>query len=246
MNSLKILIIEDEIITATDLKETLEKYNHKTIAIAKNYAEAISAIDKQIPDLMIIDIRLRNSSFDGIETAQEIIREYHIPFVFLTAHSEAQTFERAKVLNPSAYLLKPFRHRELVFQIELAYNHYIANKKVDNNPIKADNIFLPLEKGHQKIVKDDVLCLKAEGAYVNVYVKNQKSPYLFSMNLGYLAQYFATENFYRLSRSLLINLNHLERLERDQLYLYKQENPIQIPEGSRADLMKKLAIIRTP
>ncbi|WP_435354126.1 response regulator [Emticicia sp. SJ17W-69] len=246
MNSLKILIIEDEIITATDLKETLEKYNHKIIAIAKNYAEAILAIDKLIPDLMIIDIRLRNSSFDGIETAQEIIKEYHIPFVFLTAHSEAQTFERAKALNPSAYLLKPFRHRELAFQIELAYNHYMANKKLDNNPIKADNIFLPLEKGHQKIVKEDVLFLKAEGAYVNVYVKNQKSPFLFSMNLGYLTQYFTTPNFYQISRSYLINLDYLNRFDTENIYLNEYEGKIPLPQNRRSELVKKLAVIKTP
>lgn len=246
MNTLKILIIEDEIITATDLKETLEKYGHQIIAIAKTHAEATQAIEKQLPDLMLIDISLRYSAADGVEIAREISSEYAIPFVFLTAHSEAQTFERAKAVNPAAYLLKPFRHRELAFQIELAYSHYQANKKVENNPIKAENIYLPIEKGHQKINKNDVLFLKAEGAYVNVFVKNQKTPYLFSMNIGYLLQYFTTPNFYQISRSYLINLDYLTRFDSDNIYMNHYESKIPLPQNRRADLVKKLAIIKTP
>lgn len=246
MNTLKILIIEDEIITATDLKETLEKYGHQILAIAKNHAEAMQAIEKQLPDLILLDINLRYSAADGIEIAREISNEYHIPFVFLTALSETQTFERAKAINPAAYLLKPFRHRELAFQIELAYNHYISNRKLENNPIKADNIYLPLEKGHQKINKNDVLFLKAEGAYVNVFVKNQKNPYLFSMNFGYLVQYFTTSNFYQISRSYLINIDYLTRFDSDNIYMNHYEGKIPLPQNRRADLVKKLAIIKTP
>ena len=77
----------------------------------------------------------------NIEIAREIAKNYVIPFVFLTANSEIQTFERAKLTNPAAYLLKPFRHRELVFQIELAYNHYWMNKNSESNPAKAESIF---------------------------------------------------------------------------------------------------------
>lgn len=246
MNSLKILIVEDEIITATDLKETLEKNKHKITAIAKNHGEAMLAIEKTLPDLLIIDIHLRNSAFDGIETAKEISRAYHIPFVFLTAYSETPTFERAKATNPAAYLIKPFRHHDLVFQIELAYHHYSINKKTENNPLKAENIFMPIGKGHQKIVKNDVLFLKAEGAYVNVYVKNENKPFLFSMNIGHLTQYFTTKNFYQISRSYLINLEYLSKIDTDGLYLNHHESKIPFAQNRKAELMHRLAIIRTP
>lgn len=246
MDSLKILIVEDEVITAADIQETLEKAGHKIIAIARNFDEAIASLQKQLPDLSIIDITLKGSSFDGIHTAKELLRLHTMPIIYLTANSESQTFQRAKDTLPAAYLLKPFRHAELALQVELAYYHYKVNLKPAADPSTAKDVFLPFDKGLIKIVKNDVLYLKADGSYVRLFLANDNTSYLFSMNLGYLAQYFSTENFYRLSRSLLINLNHLERLERDQLYLHKQENPIQIPEGSRADLLKRLAIIRTP
>ncbi|RYU95535.1 LytR/AlgR family response regulator transcription factor [Emticicia agri] len=246
MTLLKILIIEDEIITATDLKEILRQNGHIVTAIAKNYSETLIALNKELPDLVLIDIQLRNSSLDGIEIAKILTSVYMIPFVFLTSHSETQMFERAKTTNPAAYLLKPIRHQEVVFQIELAYNHYIANKKVENNPVKSENVFLPLERGHQKIVKSDVLFIKAEGAYVNVYVKNQIAPFLFSMNIGYLAQYFLTSNFYQISRSYIVNLDYLIRYDAENIYVSGYNGKIPLPQNRKAEFLKKLAVIKTP
>lgn len=246
MSVLKILIVEDEVMTGVDIKETLEKAGHIITAIARNSDEAISSLNKQLPDIAIVDIMLRASTYDGIQTATELMKLHPMPIIYLTANSEGQTFQRAKDTFPAAYLLKPFRHNELALQIELAYHNYKANISISPNPVMAEAIFLPFDKGLKKLIKQEVLYLKADGSYVKVYLKDEVNPYLFSMNLGHLAQYFSTPNFYRLSRSLLINLNCIERIERDFLYMRNHESSIQIPEGNKADLMKKLAVIRTP
>ena len=246
MKILNILIIEDYIITATDLKETLEKHGHRVTAIAKNHGEAVRAIEREIPDLMLVDIILRNSAQDGIETAKEIVSNYSIPVIFLTANSESSTFERAKVVNPAAYLFKPFRNKELVFQIELAYSHFQLNKQEDDNPTWSESIFLPYKKGHQRIKKSDVLCLKADRAYVWIFVKEEKNPFMFSMNLGYLSQFFTSTNFYQISRSYIVNLNFLHRFDSENIYLNHFNLSIPLPQNRRTDLMKRLAIIRTP
>ncbi|WP_337042659.1 response regulator [Emticicia sp. 17c] len=246
MSVLKILIVEDEVITGIDIKETLEKAGHIITAIARNATEALASFKKEPPDIAIIDVMLKASTHDGIQLAAELIKLRNIPVIYLTANSETQTFQRAKNTQPSAYLLKPFRHNELALQVELAYHNYKASVPSNIDPVIAETIFLPFDKGLKKVIKQDVIYLKADGSYVKVFLLNEANPYLFSMNLGHLAQYFASPNFYRLSRSLLINLNHLERLEREQLYLYNHDAPIQIPESSRADLIKQLAVIRTP
>ncbi|RYU97471.1 response regulator [Emticicia agri] len=246
MSVLKILIVEDEVMTGVDIKETLEKAGHTITAIARNSDEAIVSLKKQLPDMAIVDIILKDSVYDGIQTASELLKLHAMPIIYLTANSESQTFQRAKDTSPAAYLLKPFRHHELALQIELAYHNYKANSTANSNPIVAEAIFLPFDKGLKKLIKQEVLYLKADGSYVKVYMISETNPYLFSMNLGHLAQYFSTPNFYRLSRSLLINLNCIERIERDYLYMRNQESPIQIPEGNKTDLMKKLAVIRTP
>lgn len=246
MKKLNILIIEDYIITATDLKETLERHGHRVTAIAKNHGEAIKVIEKEIPDLMLVDIILRNSAQDGIETAKDIVSNYAVPVIFLTANSEIQTFERAKVLKPAAYLFKPFRNKELVYQIELAYEHYQSNREAEDNPSWSESIFLPHKKGHQRIRKADVLCIKAERAYVWVYVKDEKNPFMFSMNLGYLAQFFSSANFYQVSRSYIVNLDFLHRFDTECIYLNNCNLEIPLPQNRRTELMKRLAVIRTP
>lgn len=246
MSALKILIVEDEVMTAVDIKETLEKAGHIITAIARNADEALSSLKKQLPDLAIIDIMLKASVYDGIQIATNLTKIHPMPIIYLTANSENQTFQRAKDTSPAAYLLKPFRHNELALQVELAYHNYTANGSSSPNPISAETIFLPYDKGLKKLIKHDVLYLKADGSYVKVYLIEEATPYLFSMNLGHLAQYFSSPNFFRLSRSLLINLNYIERIERDHIYMRNHESPIQIPEGNKTELMKKLAVIRTP
>ncbi len=243
---LKILIVEDEVITATDLKETLEKYQYNITGIARNYREVREIIENLIPDIVLIDIHLKNSSFDGVEIASLIRKEYGIPCVFLTANAETATFKRAQESKPAAYLLKPYRHKELAFQIELAFQHYRSNLSSESDPSKAENLFLPLERGHQRIVKSDVIVLKAEGSYVKVFVNKLEKPYLFSMNLGYISQFFTTTNFYQVSRSFVVNLHFLDRFDADNLYLRAYDEKIPVPQNRRQEFLKKIAVIKTP
>lgn len=243
---LKVLIVEDEIITATDLKETLEKYNFRVLAISKNSTEAKNILHLELPDIVLIDVHLKNSLENGIELAKYFKNEYSLPFVFLTANSETETFLKAKDLEPAAYLLKPYRHKELAFQIELAYQHYFANKQRKNNPYKADDLYLPYNKGHQRINKNDVILLQAGGAYVNVYLKDVLKPFMFSMNLGYISQFFNQNHFVQVSRSSIINLNFLERFDAENIYMKGIKEKVSLSQNRKQEFLKRVAIIKTP
>lgn len=239
---LKILIIEDEVITANDIKETLERAGHQVTAMAKNFKEAVAALKSQPPDLALIDIQLSKSALDGISIAKELLSHHSIPIIYLTANSESDTMQRAKQTLPAAYLLKPFRPQELVVQVELAY----ANRKTMPGVAESDTLYLPINKGYEKLTKSEVLYLAADGAYVKVYLINEEHPRLFSMHLGYLSDYFSLPYFYKLSRSVLINLHYVERLERNQLWMRGQLQSLTIPEANRSELMRRLTIVRTP
>lgn len=242
--SLAILLVEDMAITAIDIQETLERAGHTVTAIARNFQEAVVAVQHQTPDLAIVDIVLEGSSVDGITTARELLKLHWMPIIYLTAQSEPRVFEQAKDTLPAAFLLKPFRHNELAFQVELAYLNQTDNRQV-SSVADSESLYLPVKKGYEKIAKSQVLYLMAEGAYVKVFVVGEDKPLLFTMNLGHLAQYFPMTAFHRLSRSLLINLEYVARVERTQLFMQDQPVPLPIPEGNRNDLMKKLAIVRT-
>ena len=241
MKSLKILIVEDELITANDIQEALEKAGHQITAIAQSCKEALSSLKHTLPDLALIDITLEDA-VDGIATAEALLAQKQMPIIYLTANSEILTVQRAAETYPAAYLLKPFRHRELAIQVELAYYNYQASQEMSIDPFKAESLFLPFKNGYECIIKQEVLYIKAEKVYVRVFELDKDR--LFTMNIGYLMQFFSTPNFYRLSRSYLINLNYVERVERNQLFIKGVGLPF--PEPQYKEIMKQLAVIKTP
>ena len=91
--------------------------------------DAIRMAGEVHPDLILMDIRIQGEK-DGISAAEEINGLYHIPIVYLTAHSDEKTLERAMKTQPYGYLIKPFRDRELYTTIEIAlYKHRLRNRE---------------------------------------------------------------------------------------------------------------------
>ncbi|GAB3279325.1 hypothetical protein GCM10027347_53970 [Larkinella harenae] len=245
MEPLKILIVEDQLITATDIQATIESAGHTVTAIARNTQEAIAAVKKEPPHVALIAIRLDGITGDGIDAARNLLIYHSMPIIYLTDTSEPTYFQQAKETMPAAYLFKPFRHHELMLQIELAhYNHRSQNRQTDKLLV-SETLYLPINKGYKKITKKDVIYLQAEGAYVKIFMMNEAPPLLLTMNLGYVAHYFQASNFYRLSRSLMINLDHLDRIEGNQLFMLDLKNSFTIPEGNRSEFLKRLVIVRT-
>jgi DNA-binding LytR/AlgR family response regulator len=215
-------------------------------ALARNYQEALAAVQHQHPDLALVDIHLGDGAIDGIEVAKALKVHHPLPIIYLTAHAEDPTFLRAKETGPAAYLLKPFRHRELALQVELAYHHDQASRQPKPHPAVAPDLYLPVRKGHQRIIKASVVYAQADGSYTRIFQEDGKSPQTVTMNLGYLAQFFPSSDFYRLSRSMLINLQQVDHIEGLNLFLRHYTTPIAIPESSHKKLLAQLPIVRTP
>ena len=114
-----ILIVEDEGMIALELKHRLERAGYQVPAIADNGDDAILSVASARPDLVLMDIRLRGAR-DGIETAAEIRRRFHVPVMFVTAHADRETLERAKITEPFGYIVKPFHGVDFRAQIEVA------------------------------------------------------------------------------------------------------------------------------
>lgn len=120
MHKLNILIVEDESIVALDIKRALIYLEYNVIDIAKNYDMAIDSIHKYQVDVILMDICLKNSKKDGIDTAIDIQKIKNIPIIYLTAYSDEITLSRAVTSNPISYLVKPFKREELKSTIMLA------------------------------------------------------------------------------------------------------------------------------
>lgn len=115
----KILIVEDEVIIADDIKESLEILGYESLSAVSSGKEAIERVNLEMPDIVLMDIRLRDE-MDGIEAAERIYSSYRVPVIFLTAYSDDSLIERAKRVGPFGYLIKPFDSRELKAMIEMA------------------------------------------------------------------------------------------------------------------------------
>ena len=118
-----ILVVEDERVVASDLRFLLEGAGYQVCDMLASGEDAIRTTGTLRPDLVLMDITLRGE-IDGIAAAEEIRRLYDIPVVFLTAHSDEGTLQRAKITEAFGYILKPFEERELRANIEMAlYKH---------------------------------------------------------------------------------------------------------------------------
>ncbi|MBE0533197.1 MAG: response regulator [Rhodospirillales bacterium] len=116
MPSTQVMIVEDERIVALHLKQQLVRLGYEVDGIASNGDQALSSIERQRPDVVLMDIHL-DGDMDGIETAARID---DIPVIYLTAYSEDTTLERARATKPFGYLVKPISERELHATIQMA------------------------------------------------------------------------------------------------------------------------------
>ncbi|MGN7612984.1 response regulator [Magnetococcales bacterium HHB-1] len=131
MDKARILIVEDEHIFAMDLSYMLRELGHSVVGTADTGEDAVIQAEKNMPDLILMDIHLRDNSSDGVQAAIEIKRRQpHIPIIYLTALTDQETFKRAKLSEPSQYLSKPIEEGALERGIDLALMNQAKNQQL--------------------------------------------------------------------------------------------------------------------
>jgi DNA-binding LytR/AlgR family response regulator len=235
-----ILIVEDEGIVAMELQESLQNEGFEVAAVVDNGAEALDVIKEDDIDLVLLDINIKGN-LDGIETAIELRKQKNIPFIYVTAYADSQTFERAKATMPSAYLIKPFRINDLRKAIELAMFHFAQQQErsavtKDNPAIKKEPhdlegilhfnnaIFIKQNYKYNKIPYQDIVFLKADGNYTFIQTIHKK--YIVKYSLQSVIEIFNTDKFIRVHRSYAINMHHLTSFNENSIYLGDEEIPV--------------------
>lgn len=124
-----ILVVEDEVIVAADLADKLGHLGYDVIGSTPRGEEAVSIASRFRPDIILMDIRLQGR-MDGVEAAACIHNDCHLPVIYLTAHRDPVTLERAKVTEPFGYLTKPFDESELETAIVIARAKHQAEQRL--------------------------------------------------------------------------------------------------------------------
>jgi len=120
----KIMIVEDEFIVAMHMKALLKKMGYEVIAMLTTGEEALEKVLEEqnyqnLPDIILMDISL-DGKMDGIHTAIEIKKKINIPVIFSTAYTDDEILNRAKLAEPSGYLIKPIDARQMTITIDMA------------------------------------------------------------------------------------------------------------------------------
>lgn len=119
MKKINVLIVEDEILVATDIEESLTGLGYSVQNSVATGAAAISEVEKQLPDIILMDIMLKGP-MTGIEAASHIRKHHNVPIIYLTANADISTIEKAKHSLPYGYIIKPFNEKDLQTNIEIA------------------------------------------------------------------------------------------------------------------------------
>jgi DNA-binding LytR/AlgR family response regulator len=224
MIPLKIGIVEDDLLIAESIFVALQQIGYTPIRPCRTYDDAIKMLQSELPDLVLIDIRI-DGNRDGIDLANTINQEFSIPFIFLTANSDVNTISRAKTVKPGAYLLKPFSQNDLFTAIEIAFSNF-NDEKNEQSPVKKFTDFIFIKEGDifYKINLKDILYVGSENVYLNIHTSSKT--YVVRNKLESFINAYAHHNFVRVHRSYAINVIHLESVSHVSVKVGGKEVPL--------------------
>lgn len=251
MTVFKILVVEDDMITAADISMQLAGLGYEVSGITPRGEDALKSIESTRPDLVLMDINLKGN-LDGVETARRIAEEYDIPLIFLTANADSGTFARAKAVRPYAFISKPFQKNDLEHAIVLALERMVENQappaktltvrmEADGPYLLNDRIFV---RHHDKMVKiflHDVLFVEAERSYCKIHTQDKE--FLLSVPLGSLEDKLPGSIFLRVHRSYVVNLEKIDALGDQQEWLVLGQKNVPLSRKYREEVMTRLRVI---
>jgi DNA-binding NarL/FixJ family response regulator len=129
MKNNTIVVVEDELAIALDMRVTLEKAGYNPIINITSVEQAIQSIVENNPILVLIDINLKKSK-DGIALGEYLLEDKKIPYLYITSYSDKLTLDRVNATRPDGYIVKPFRPDSLLAAISVVLNNYEYKEKI--------------------------------------------------------------------------------------------------------------------
>jgi DNA-binding LytR/AlgR family response regulator len=234
-----ILIIEDDLIIAENLKENLEELGYQVPNIISSYDE-IKNVDRfKEYDLTIVDVHLANSSKDGIEIVSEKKLGEQMPLIYLTAFADDKTTSRAKHTKPSAYLIKPASKQQIAVAIDFAMDEFMVktveeelHTKSKHCPLYSGNgnYYAKIGDRYERIKINEIVMIKASGSYSTIYTENRD--YTISANLKNVLAQIVSSDIHRCQRSYAVNKNYIQSFDEDSLYVIRGAEVHCVPLGN--------------
>jgi|GEM_PF-2355846 len=196
MSPPRVLIVEDELIIAEDMKRRLEKLGYDVDDVVLSGKELFERIRKGRPDVILMDIHLGGDA-DGVDLAAKLREAEDIPVIFVTAYADEATVERAKESAPFGYVIKPVKDGDLRSSVEIALYKHAMEKRLRDSEERFHDLFihtfagvLVLEPGTAGFVVKDLnpaaltlegMSENARGKCVEECLEDAASPELLSL-----------------------------------------------------------------
>lgn len=234
MNEIKIGVVEDEMIIAKSIVSTLLALNYKVMEPAANYREAIEMVDAAHPDLLLLDINLGGQK-DGIDVAMYARENCSLPIIFLTANSDKETIQRAKMAKPNAYLLKPFTKEDLYAAIEIAIINFQDSKqpKINQSPT------ILFKDGHNfvSVELNKITFIESESNYLKIHIENERTVMIRS-TLTEVQKLLPAQHFTLIRRGVIVNNRYVKKIAFDNIELLSFT--FKITAAAKKELLAKL------
>ena len=239
----KVLIVEDELITAMEFKEALIDADFEVPVIADRISKATEAFQAIFFDLILLDITLKHDQSNGLDFAEFVRKTSSIPIMFITGDTNEAMLQRMNTIGNCNYMMKAVRTPELVFKSKLM----IGNKDsmASENAKYQEVVLLPINKSHQKVKKSDIVAIKGNGSYSDIYIATETHHHTLSMNMKKLLEGLDYPDFFRLNRSNIVNINYIEKIDKDQLYLSSHNLKFALAKGLKKEILEILPNVRT-
>ena len=210
---MKTIIIEDENQAVVALKSELALNcpEIKVIAVASTIKEALSLLEKLKPELIFLDIQLKDGTgFDFLNA----LNSYNFKIIFTTAYSQ-YAIDAIKV-NALDYLLKPIDSDELITAVQKAKNQIAIESNLSKKEIIPKNtinvlsnkISIQTSKGITLYESKSIIRLQSESNYTAIYYSNGKKEIIAKI-LRDFEKSLSKLGFVRIHNSHIINLQHL-------------------------------------
>jgi DNA-binding LytR/AlgR family response regulator len=237
--ALKVLIVEDELIVAEDLKSMLQSYGYENSGIAYNYTEAIDVLDKSGVDVALLDINLGGNK-TGVDVAKYIREKFQIPIIFISSNSDPISVKATKEVKPNGYLVKPFRKEDIFTAIETALVNFGSNDSISKPDVDPDYLFVKQNDLFHKIKIDDILYLMSDKNYTEVHTESKR--FVVRGSIKSVAENLDPTKFLRTHRSYVVNFDKIDAINSAYIVI----NDVKIPMGVsyRSSLLEKAKFMK--
>ena len=249
MSKFKILIVEDELLVATDIEESLVSMGYEVLNAVATGKSALREVEKNLPDVILMDIMLKGD-LTGIETANLIRQKHNVPIIYLTANADISTINKAKISLPYGYIIKPFTDKDLQTNIEIArfkFENDIKLKMESDqfNQIfglgndKKDHIIIEGKNGLERIRPDDIYFIEGveNGSILHLLDEEISS----EKQLDEIGKLFPLNSYLKVSKLFIVNVNKIFLVKFPEIIVADKMSVISVDENKKEQLEAMLA-----